>query len=304
MKRMWSLLLAAALVLTASGCTAPAEEAADGIVLPIYFIAPSGTASGGDALMCSEELLPLREDASAEEMARVVVQQLLQGSGDGKLNGPFPKGASLLSLSVRGTRAQVDLTGISRMDSISLTLAGYCLALSLAAIDGIESVSFTCDGRLLAQQPRRVYYPHDVLLSTGDSMVQQIEVLLYFVDEDGMLVPEKRTLDLYEGETQSAVLMAALLAGPKDPRLVSVIPKGFSVISIKVEDGVCFIHFPSSAILLLPEDEVEQHLILWSLAESLYSLSYIDEIRMLADGEELEYFGMIPVDSVAERPQG
>ena len=304
MKRMWSLVFTAVLLLTAVGCTAPAEDSVDGIVLPIYFIAPSGTASGGDALMCSEELLPVQEEASTEEMARAVVQRLLQGSLDGKLSGPFPKGAGLLSLSVRGTRAQVDLTGISRMDSVSLTLAGYCLALSLSAIEGIESVSFTCDGRLLAQQPRRVFYPHDVLLSTGDSVVQQIEVMLYFMDEEGVLTPEKRTLDLYEGETQSAVLLAALLAGPRDPGLVSVIPKDFTVISIKVEDGVCFIHFPSASLQLLPEDEAQQNLILWSLAESLYSLSYIDEIRMLADGEELEYFGAIPVDSIAQRPQG
>lgn len=302
MKRLWCLFLAAVLLL--AGCTSPAEEPADGLVLPIYFIAPSGTALGGDALTCSEELLPLKETASAEEMARAVVQRLLQGSADGKLSGPFPKGAGLVSLAVRGTRAQVDMTGISRMDSVSLTLAGYCLALSLSAIDGIESISLTCDGRLLAQQPRRVFYPQDILLSTGDSVVQQIEVVLYFADEEGVLTPEERTLDLYEGETQSAVLLAALLAGPRETGLVSVIPKDFSVISIKVEDGVCFIHFPSASLQLLPEDEVQQHLILWSLAESLYSLSYIDEIRMLADGEELEYFGLIPVDSIAERPQG
>ena len=30
----------------------------------------------------------------------------------------------------------------------------------------------------------------------------------------------------------------------------------------------------------------------------------VDELRLLADGEELAYFGLIPVETVASRPQG
>lgn len=303
MKRGLSLLLAALLLISA-GCGTSKEEITDGIVMPIYFLTPEGAGYGGDALTCSEELLKLHETATAEEKARAVVQRIIAGSLDGTLKSPFPEETKLLSLAVRSNRAQVDLTGISRMDSISLSLAGYCLALSLCEIEGIDSVSLTCDGRILAQQPRRVFYPQDVLLSTGDSVVQQISVMLYFVNADGVLTPEKRMLDLYEGETQSNVLIAALLAGPRDSNLSSVIPEGFSVISVKVEDGVCFIHIPSGSMELLPEDEVTQNLILWSLAESLYSLPHVDAIRMLVEGEELEYFGMIPVESIAERPQG
>ena len=43
---------------------------------------------------------------------------------------------------------------------------------------------------------------------------------------------------------------------------------------------------------------------LWSLADSLYSIGAVEELRLLADGEELEFFGLIPVESVAVRPKG
>ena len=40
-------------------------------------------------------------------------------------------------------------------------------------------------------------------------------------------------------------------------------------------------------------------MILWSLADSLYSIDSVEEIRLLADGEELKLFGSVPVESVA-----
>ena len=143
-----------------------------------------------------------------------------------------------------------------------------------------------------------------MLFSSGDSVLQQIQVALYFLNEDGVLTPEMRTLDIYEGETQSAVLLTALLAGPKDDELVGIIPEDFQIISVKVDDGVCRIQLPAAVLRTLPKDEYTQNLILWSLAESLYSLDYIQEIRLLTDGKELEKFGSVPVATIGERPQG
>ena len=60
---------------------------------------------------------------------------------------------------------------------------------------------------------------------------------------------------------------------------------------------------PASSLDMLPADEQAQRMILWSLADSLYSLDPVTEIRLLADGEELELFGNIPVESVAVRPR-
>lgn len=303
MKRYLILFLAALLaVVTACGSDAETEE--QGIVMPIYFLASADTARGSDILQCSLERLDLEEGAPVSELAAAVVERLLSGPLDGALKSPFPKEAALISITIRNARAQVDLSGITRMDGIDLTLADYCLTLSLTAIEGIDSVSVTGSGRLLAQQPRRIFYPHDVLLSSGDSVLQQIQVTLYFPDSNGVLTPEPRTLDLYEGETQSTVLLTALLAGPKSSELVRVIPDDFSISSIKVEDGICRIHLPASSLQNLPQDEFTQNLILWSLAESLYSLEHIQEIRLLSDNGELEKFGSVPVSSIAKRAQG
>lgn len=303
MKR-FLLIFAATLLPLVCACVGAPQTEREGVPCPIYFLAPSGTAHGGDAMQCSTEFLDLREGATAKEIAEAVVERLLLGTEDGKLLSPFPPETTLLSLAIRNGRANVDLGGISLLEGIELTLADYCLTLSLTAIEGIESVSITGNGRLMIQQPRRVFYPYDVLLSSEDSDVQQVQVTLYFLNANGTLSGEKHTLDIYEGETQSAVLIAALLAGPKNSELSRVIPEEFVVSSVKTENGVCLLHLPPQTIQALPADEYTQSLILWSLTESLYSLDYIREIRLLVDGEELEFFGNVPVSSITERPQG
>lgn len=297
-------ILVTVLLLVVCACVSAPQTEQEGVPRPIYFLAPSGTAHGGDALRCSEEYLDLREGATTTEIAVAVVERLLKGSQNGALISPFPPETTLISLTIRNGRANVDLGGISLLEGIELTLADYCLTLSLAAIEGIDSVSITSNGRPMIQQPRRVFYPYDVILSSEDSDVQQVQVTLYFLNANGTLTGEKRTLDIYEGETQSAVLLAALFAGPKNSELSRVIPEGFAVSSVKTEDGICLLHLPPQAIQALPEDEYTQSLILWSLTESLYSLDYIHGIRLLVDGEELEYFGSVPVSGVTERPQG
>ena len=298
------ILLFAVILFAVIGCADSSGADGQGVELPVYFLAHADSVRGGDMLQCSLERFDLSGDATTEEIAVAVVKRMLSGSEKAELFSPFPQGTELLSLTIRNGQAYVDLSGILRMGGIDLTLADYCLTLTLTAIDGIDSVSVTGNGRVMAQQPRRFFYPRDVLLSSEDSVLQQIQVALYFLNEDGVLTPEIRTLDIYEGETQSAVLITALLAGPKNSDLSGVIPDDFQISSIKVENGICRINLLSSVLQNLPQDEYTQNLILWSLAESLYSLDYIREIRLMADGEELEKFGSVPVTSIGERPQG
>lgn len=131
-----------------------------------------------------------------------------------------------------------------------------------------------------------------------------VDVTLYFLNGDGALTGESRTLSLYEGQTVAESLVAALLEGPENRELTKVIPEGFTVNYVRVDSGICYVSLPAASLELLPEDRASQQTILWSLAESLYSVEAVEELRLLADGEELTSFGLIPVETVAVRPKG
>ena len=234
----------------------------------------------------------------------MITMRLLQGSADGLLRSPFPQDTRLNSVVVQNRRVYLDFSGsFSRMDGVSLTLADYCLTLSLSAIDGIESISITVDGRSLAQQPRQVFRERDVILSTKDSVLQLVEAMLYFADENGTLTAERHMLEIYEGDTQSGNLLSALMDGPQSDELSPVIPADFVISSIKVEDSICRINIPSASLRALPEDEHSQWLILHSLAKSLYSLDSIREIHFSVDGTEIRKLGSISLSEIAKRPR-
>lgn len=303
MKRLLTFLLTIVLLFV-TACAVQNHTEPDTAGIPLYFLAPTDTAKGSDALQCSMEPLFFPDGTPPEEQAAAITEQVLLGSSDGLLRSPFPEDTTLVSITVRDHRVYVDLAGsFARMDGVALTLADYCLTLSLSAIDGIESVSITSSGRLLAQQPRQVFRERDVILSTGDSGLQTVDVLLYFADENGTLTAEPRTLEIYEGETQSGNLISALQSGPISEELFPVIPGHFTISSIKVEDGICRINLPASSLASLPDDDQSQQMILYSLTQSLYSLDSIREIRFSADGVEIQKFGQIPLSDVTHRPR-
>ena len=199
----------------------------------------------------------------------------------------------------------MDFSGAySQLEGVDLAVADYCLTLSLTALDGISSVSVTAGGRSLGQQPKQVFYRQDVLLSAMDDVLKTVDVTLYFLGSENALTGEQRTLALYEGQTLADSLVAALLEGRQDRELTRVIPEDFQISFVRVENGVCTVGISGASLEALPEDEWQQQMILWSLADSLYSMEAVSELRLRSGGEELAFFGSVPVESVAVRPEG
>lgn len=286
MKKWIALLLA----LLLCACAAPPgdESPEEGSFL-LYYLAPQDEAKGGDRLQSRYESLNLPETASLTETARAVVDRLLRGSSDGSLESPLPSGVELLGLEIRDRMACVDLSDpFQRLSGVELAMADYCLTLSLTALDGISSVSVTAGGRSLEQQPKEIFFERDVLLASMDDVLQTVTVTLYFQDAAGALAAEERTLELYEGQTLAESLLDALLEGPRSRDLSPIIPEGFQVSFVRVENGICSLHVSAASLASLPEDPEQQRLILLSLRESLRSIETVDELRLLSGGEEVQ----------------
>lgn len=301
MKRVMTELLALVMLLTACAAPTEPEEPAGGHL--IYYVVSEEDARGGDRIRGSFEDLGLPEDAGPLQQAQAAVERLLEGSSDGTLESPLPAGTELLGVEVRDRIAHVDLSGgMNGLSGVELALADYCLTLTLTALEGVGAVAVTVRGRDLGQQPKQIFYERDVLLSSMDDVVQTVEVQLYFPGADGILLPERRMLTIYEGQTLAETLVSALLEGPQDRELVRVIPEDFTVNYVRVDSGVCYISLSDASLAALPEDEPTQRAILLTLSASLYaSIDAIEELRLLADGEELELFGQVPVESMAFR---
>ena len=251
----------------------------------LYFLSDLDASGGGDAIAASSVRFTPDETMSTEDCVRALMELLLAGPDEAALHSPIPEGTALRSLKVSGRRAEIDLSAqYARLSGIDLSLADYCITLTLSQLPNVNAVSITANGSELPYRKTQVLLSADTLLSSRESGLRPITVQLYFLDsETGELRAEQQTLALYEGQTRVNALLEALAQGPEDDSLLSLLPEDFSVISSRIENGVCYLSIPAN--VSLPEDEGTRALLFGSLEKSILSLSGVDEVQILIEGE-------------------
>ena len=280
---LFILALLAALVAFASCAKSAQEDEESGYAL--YFLSDLDASGGGDAIAASSVRFTPDETMSTEDCVRALMELLLAGPDEAALHSPIPEETALRSLKVSGRRAEIDLSAqYARLSGIDLSLADYCITLTLSQLPNVNAVSITANGSELPYRKTQVLLSADTLLSSRESGLRPITVQLYFLDsETGELRAEQQTLALYEGQTRVNALLEALAQGPEDDSLLSLLPEDFSVVSSRIENGVCYLSIPAN--VSLPEDEGTRALLFGSLEKSILSLSGVDEVQILIEGE-------------------
>ena len=291
MKKRWIPILCALLLLP--GCAAP--MGVDEGEYTIYCLADltSGAAGGEDAIC------PLSVSAEGETDTRIasaLLSKLLEAEGE-TYSSPLPKGTEVLHLTIENGLAVVDLSDTyASLSGMDLTLADACITLTLCQMPSVERVSVLAEGKTLPYRQRQVMAAGDVLLSRMDDEMRTLRVRLFFPEtETGSLLYESRTLQLYEGQTKAAAVLEALLHGPEDDALTAVLPEGTGVVSIRVDEGICYVNLTKEFVENMPESMQAQENVVYSLVKSLCSLSDIQAVQIAVEGETLEYYGGIDV---------
>ena len=262
------------------------RQESGGSAYALYFVERDlRSADGGDALRSEERTL---EDSglSTEELAAALMTELLKS--------PFPKGTALLSAEQKGTELRVDLSAAySTLSGVGLSLADYAITLTLTQLPDVARVRITVAGRELDYRSRQVFLARDILTVPKEDVVGTVDASLYFVNGDGALTAEARTLNLYEGDTQVSAVVRALENGPETKGLSGVLPEGFKVRKVWLEEEICYVSLSSALLEGQPEPETLSQAVL-ALEQSLLSLESVEEVRFLVDGELADTYG--PID--------
>ncbi len=302
-KRALAALLCALTVLTACGCAmAAAQQAiAEEDTYELYFqVRDLDAAGGGDAIAAEHCAIRRRDGRPTAELAAAMVELLLDGPADETLKSPFPAGTGLLGVEVSGGRAVVDLSmAYSTLSGVGLTMADYCITMTLTQLSGVRTVSVTVGGQELAYRGAQSFQAKDVLFASTEDIVGTVDVTLYFLNESGGLAAEPRTLDLYEGDTQAETLVRALLEGPAKDGLYQVLPEGFSVQAVWMEEDVCCVNLSSTMLDGLPQN-TNLRPALRALAKSLLSLKTVEAVRFLRDSLPADTIGGMDVSHLVE----
>jgi germination protein M len=297
MKKLTVLLLAGAILL-ATGCAyMTAEQKPEEQQYLLYFREADLSASvGGDALRAEYAVLEDTDTSDVEAMATALMTKLMEGPADATLKGTIPTSTQLLSVDVDRGRAVVDLSAAyGSLSGINLTLADYAITLTLSQLPEIMSVKITVRGQDLAYRNKQTFMPTDVLLSPKGDVVSTVPVTLYFLGENGMLYTVDQMLDLYEGDTQVSAVVKALEQGPERDGLYGVMPEGFRVRSVWLEDQTCYVNL-SSAHLKNMTRLTGLPAAIDALRRSLCSLESVEEVRFLVDGEFARSYGAVNIE--------
>jgi spore germination protein GerM len=114
------------------------------------------------------------------------------------------------------------------------------------------------------------------------------KVHLYFADRKGNYLQAEERKILAE-DTISAIeaIIAALLEGPDDPKLVSTIPAGSHLLHIFVtDDGTAYLDFSSELSRLHPGGITAERLTLYTIVNSLVlNLEQVERVQLLFEGK-------------------
>lgn len=297
MRKRWMALLCCVLLILGCACLGTAEEEPAETPYILYFQERElQAAAGSGALRKVGARLTETAGMSDEEIAEILMIELLAGPVDETLKRTIPAGTTLSSLEVDGTRAYVDLSSTYGMLSgVALTLADQSIALTLTQLPGILSVKITVLGQELEYRDKQIFTGRDVLLAPEGDVVSTLETLLYFPDETGQLAAEERKLDLYEGDTQVGVVLRALENGPETKELQPVLPEGFRVRSAWLEESVCYVNLSGHLLESLPENAALEP-VLEALGRSFCGLDAVTETRFLVDGEYADDYGGVNIE--------
>ena len=292
-RRFLCAALAVASVLSLAACASVSANK-DNDTYKLYYKTNLSYAAGGDAV--GSESVEISETDTAA-LAEDILDKLLAGPDDTALISPFPSGTKLNSVKVSARHAQVDMSEqYGRLSGIDLTIADYCITLSLTQLSNIGSVAVTVNGEPIPYRDTQRFMSRDVLLSTMDDVVRTLTVKLYFEESStGRLVPEDRTIELYEGETQADKVMSELLAGPENEAYISAIPEDVTVLYTQVDDGTCYVNLSQEFERDIPKTSHEQNNVVYSIVNSLCSVNEINDVQILVNGAVVNFYGNVDI---------
>lgn len=270
MKRFLCVLFALAILLCACRHES-AEPSAD--TLLFYYRAVDSRDS---------VLLPQSTDVDAEGITpeALITAYLNTKPQDGAVRA-IPESWNFLSATVDGSTVTLEFggyrNGVSRIDC---SVAYSCLASTLFQLPDIQHLRI-----LSPEDPTGIEFAPNSILLRDTGMDEQLEELtLYFADEnERYLVAEKQTAVAMDDDEKPAYIMRQLLGSDH-----SCVPKGTTLLSIGVENGVCTVNLSSHFITEMPARFSAERMAVYSIVNSLTELEEIKTVELYVSGAPLE----------------
>ena len=295
MRRILSLCLALVCLLGLVACNRPEQPEHH---LFFYLVDETEIGSGA-TLFQSEE----RQVDSARPW-KERIQMYLTGPVSDSLRNPFPRDLTVTSATLREAESVIEITlseEYAQLTGIGLTLANTCLVWTLTEYANVERVELYCDnGADLMDGNRQL--TRDLYRPNAEATEREYTCHLYFTDaEQRYLIPTVRKV--VASENLPIYILYQLLEGPQEEGLVATMPKSTRLLEFRLENGIATVDFSDEFVSNRPRTALSERMTLYSIVNSLTELDDINGVRILVEGEKLDYYQYFRMPEVMVRSE-
>lgn len=181
----------------------------------------------------------------------------------------------------------------------------YAVVKSLCSVSWISKVRVTVNGNDITDADGNALgfvTASDINLETEEYSSEMRDVVLYFGDHsEKMLVREERTIKITDQQPIEQYIINELIKGPENKNLKSVLSPDTVLMSVDVEDNICYLNFKSSFISENSGDADHERLVIYSIVNSLTELKTISRVQFYMDGKRIESFGSFNIKNYISR---
>jgi germination protein M len=130
---------------------------------------------------------------------------------------------------------------------------------------------------------------------------QKGNIVLYFANESGEALKEyRKSIEISNNTSLAAVVVEALIEGPKQEGYQATIPENTTIRNISVKDSICYIDLSDEFYDM--DNSLRNDIIVYSIVNSLAELPTVSKVQFLHNGEKQSFFReTMPFDGLFER---
>ena len=283
--RLLSLLLLLFILCAAASCGRQSgqEVPAEGEYL-VYYLDKSGT-----------ELYPVAHrsgipEGSQEELIADLLNCFLHVPNDTDAISAPGDETEYLGFRLDGTLLYVYFDAqYGELRKERLMLCSAALTRTLCQVPGVEHVGIYSGDQMLRSRegtPLGPFAANDFIDSISNvNNYGTTELSLFFADATGkMLVPETRTVTYRADTPLEELVVEQLLSGPRAPGSRPVFADGTRLLSLSVNDNICYLNFNREFLTAIPDED--PNVTIYALVNSLAELDSVQRVQIAVDGSQ------------------
>lgn len=294
MKKVILLLLVTALLMFVfSACGTRTKE------ISVYYKNAQSNSLAEEKRSLGSELS--KKGASAEDIAKFAVNELIKGPLSENNEALINKEAKLLKLEIKDRVATVNISShYEEKTGVDELLLRFALVKTLCSIEGIDAIVILVDGKPLTDNTGKevgLLKLSDIVAPGEELIKEEAVIVLYFPDnEEGKLKREERTVEVQNALSLEKTVINELIKGPAKKELSSSIPAATKLLGIETKDNVCFVNFSNEFVSKANSGSMATTLTLYSVVNSLCALENVESVQILINGETGVEFGNFVLD--------